>query len=71
MQGQHWMPPRIACCTHITVGQGLQEVGLATAVLANQAISTANGQLDGAVTDELRTLEGHRKARDLDIPVVS
>ena len=69
MQGQHGKPPRIACCTHITVGQGLQEVGLATAVLANQAISTADGQLNGAVADELVTLEGHGEARDLDVPV--
>jgi len=54
--------------THISVGQSLQEVGLATAILANQAVPAANGQLNGAVADELIPLDGHGEARDLDIP---
>eukprot|EP00983_Pelagomonas_calceolata_P069212 1150291-Pelagomonas_calceolata.AAC.1 len=57
--------------THISVGQGLQEVGLATTVLSNQTVAAADGQLDGAVADELIALDGHGEAGDLDIPVHS
>jgi len=54
--------------THISVCQSLQEVGLAAAVLADQAIAAANSELDRAVTDELVSLDGHGESRDLDIP---
>ncbi len=53
---------------HLSVGKTLQEVGLAAAIGADEAISAPDGQLYGAVLYELDSIEAQTEAVNFDIP---
>lgn len=63
-----WMRWYVPWCAHLAGGQALQEVGLARAIGANEPIAAPNGELDGAVLDELIPVQTHAEAIDLDVP---
>ena len=52
---------------HLALGEALEEVGLATAVLAEEAISATDGDLDVAILDELAAVHAHGEIVDLDV----
>jgi hypothetical protein len=52
---------------HLTLGKALEEVGLAAAVLPNEAIAAADGELDAAVLDKLSSSDRKGESTDLDV----
>ena len=57
----------VEVCTHLSIRQTLQEVGLPTAIGSNEAVSAANGELYAAVLYELHAIEAHAEPADFDV----
>ena len=52
---------------HLTHGHALEEVGFAAAVAADETVAPPDGELDGALLDELDAVEAEAEAVDLDV----